>query len=96
MKECRQFMVFGHVQGVGFRKFVKAKVDAINEQEILLSGHIRNLEDGSVRAVAQGESADLDTLEKIIKAGTIRSVIERVEVTSLDIDESLHDFEILR
>ena len=33
MKISRQFLVFGKVQGVGFRRFVKAKVDAVNEEE---------------------------------------------------------------
>lgn len=96
MKECREFLVFGRVQGVGFRAFIKAKVDSINAQESLISGYICNLNDGSVRVIAQGESEILDTLAKILKVGTIHSVVKQVQTKKLDIDESICGFEILR
>ena len=38
----------------------------------------------------------LDKLEQLLKIGTIRSVVERVESTLLENDENLSGFEILR
>lgn len=96
MKKCREFRVFGRVQGVGFRRFIQAKVDSMNQPSELISGHICNLEDGSVRVVAQAEVQMLDKLEQLLKIGTIRSVVERVESTPLENDENLSGFEILR
>lgn len=95
MKECRQFMVFGHVQGVGFRKFIKAKVDSINAEGELLSGNIQNLSDGSVRVVAQGEADVLQKLEQLLEVGTIKSKVSSVQSISLEVDDSMSGFVIL-
>jgi len=46
----------GSVQGVGFRAAVKRMAE-----EQSLTGYVRNLRDGSVEAVIQGEKAVLET-----------------------------------
>ncbi|WP_295701839.1 acylphosphatase [Helicobacter mastomyrinus] len=96
MKICKQFLIFGRVQGVGFRRFVKAKVDIMNEEKECLSGYVRNLADGSVQVVAQGDEDILQKLEELLKVGTIKSVVERIESTTLEIDEILNGFEIVK
>ena len=96
MKICKQFLIFGRVQGVGFRRFVKAKVDIMNEKKECLSGYVRNLADGSVQVVAQGDEDILQKLEELLKVGTIKSVVERIESTTLEIDEILNGFEIVK
>ena len=95
MKQSRQFLVFGKVQGVGFRRFVKAKVDVINEERIKISGYVCNLADGSVRVIAQGSKEDLQKLYEILSVGTIKSEVSRIEVS--DVAKAEFDsFEILR
>ncbi|RDU60712.1 acylphosphatase [Helicobacter marmotae] len=96
MKECREFIIFGRVQGVGFRRFIKAKVDSINAQEVLLSGHIRNLPNGSVRVVAQGSKQALEDLEKILRVGSIASDVREIQSALLELNEALENFEILK
>ncbi len=81
---------------MGFRKFIKSRVNNINVEEERIVGHIRNMEDGSVRVVAQGDLQALGKLEDILWVGTIKSVVKNVKVTSLAEDENLIGFEILK
>ena len=48
------FTVRGKVQGVYFRKYTKAKADELN-----LKGWVKNMADGSVQGVAQGQPSAL-------------------------------------
>jgi len=50
MKKACRFIVKGTVQGIFFRQFVKTHAD-----ELKLRGFVRNLEDGTVEIVAEGE-----------------------------------------
>ena len=61
-----------------------------------MSGYVRNLADGSVQVVAQGDEDILQKLEELLKVGTIKSVVERIESTTLEIDEILNGFEIVK
>lgn len=42
-----KFLIYGQVQGVNYRAFVKRLADELN-----IKGYVRNLEDGSVEIVA--------------------------------------------
>ena len=57
MKAAR-FIARGKVQGVFFRASTREKAEALK-----LTGHARNLPDGSVEVVAYGDEAALDQLE---------------------------------
>ena len=57
MKAAR-FVVRGKVQGVFFRASAREKAKALQ-----LTGHARNLLDGSVEVVVYGEAAAIDRLE---------------------------------
>jgi len=52
----RQIVFFGHVQGVGFRY---TAVRAAGGYEV--TGTVRNLHDGSVECVVEGEAAEIDS-----------------------------------
>jgi acylphosphatase len=53
--ESRRFRFVGRVQGVGFRATAREIALALR-----LNGHVRNVEDGSVEAVASGTAEQLD------------------------------------
>lgn len=73
----KQFHVHisGFVQGVGFRVFVKKKA-----QKLGLTGWVRNLSDGRVEAVVQGEEEKLKELLKHIHKGSYFSDVKNVLV----------------
>ena len=67
-------LVFGKVQGVGYRKF-----DKYNDDKLSIQGSTRNLEDGSVEIYAQGEQKVLDTFMQYLKSGPERSDVVHIQ-----------------
>lgn len=47
----------GKVQGVGFRNYIKRKAELLN-----ITGWVKNLDDGRVEAVLEGEKMDVEQL----------------------------------
>lgn len=69
-----QFNVYGMVQGVGFRYFTWRKAC-----ELGLKGNVRNLSDGSVLVIAQGDEHQIDALRRWLQQGGPRSAtVEQV------------------
>ena len=85
----RKFRIYGQVQGVGFRFFTRRKAIQLN-----LTGSVRNLADGSVEVVAQGEEAQINLLRNWLAQGSKSAVVKRV--VSMDCPErDFFDFSIL-
>lgn len=80
---------YGKVQGVGFRKFVKRKAD-----EFGIKGYVRNLPDGTVEVVAQGEKEVLNKFLEEIKEGPERAVVEKFSHKNIQQEEKYHEFKI--
>ena len=68
-------MIGGRVQGVGFRMFAEAA--AAREG---VHGYVRNLDDGSVEAVIEGDQAAVDRIELALRRGPNAARIESFEV----------------
>ncbi|WP_168583578.1 acylphosphatase [Gephyromycinifex aptenodytis] len=60
--ERATIFVSGTVQGVGFRWWTRARA-----LELGLVGFARNLPDGRVEVLAQGERADVERLEELLR-----------------------------
>lgn len=75
MRVARKYLVSGQVQGVGFRFFTQ---DAARREG--LSGHVANLADGTVEAVAEGEAEALERFERALHRGPSRSRVQQVRV----------------
>ncbi|GMU43372.1 MAG: acylphosphatase [Xanthomonadales bacterium] len=60
----RRFLVSGRVQGVGYRAATRQQAQALG-----LHGHARNLADGRVEVLAQGEPDALAKLESWLWRG---------------------------
>jgi acylphosphatase len=73
MRVARRFLVSGRVQGVGFRFF--AEEVAAREG---LHGWVRNLPDGRVEAVAEGETSALDRFEHALQYGPRGARVDEV------------------
>jgi acylphosphatase len=89
MRVARRFLISGHVQGVGFRYFTQ---DAARREG--LHGFVRNNDDGTVEAVAEGDSEALERFERAIRRGPSRSRIEQVMVDEVEPAQSALGFEI--
>jgi acylphosphatase len=77
MRVARRYLVSGRVQGVGFRYFTH---DIANREG--LNGHVRNMPDGRVEIVAEGDEASLVRLEAALWRGPSHARVEHVDVDS--------------
>lgn len=76
----------GKVQKVGFRYSV---ADFVISQSLPLVGHVRNLPDGSVEVIAQGDIESLKELHRFCTKGPPRAEVREVSedlisITKLD------------
>jgi acylphosphatase len=69
-------VVRGRVQGVGFRYTVRAEATRLG-----LAGWVANEADGSVRCVAEGPRAKLETLLDMLREGPRGAWVDDVAVT---------------
>ncbi|WP_044470272.1 acylphosphatase [Mannheimia massilioguelmaensis] len=69
----RQFLIYGIVQGVGFRYFTWRKA-----KEIGLKGMVRNLHDGSVEAIIYGNEQQLSVFRTWIAQGPAHAKVDKV------------------
>jgi acylphosphatase len=79
--------IYGYVQGVGFRYF--ARRNALN---LGLVGYARNLSDGSVEVVAEGEDKILETFLAILRKGSNYSSVDKVDYKKLDATGEFNEF----
>ena len=81
--------VTGRVQGVFFRQ--STKVMAIKNN---VKGWVRNLDDGRVEIVAQGETQDIDNLAHWCKTGPANSRVDEFELSEENISDEFENFEV--
>ncbi|MHA7663451.1 acylphosphatase [Mycolicibacterium sp. HS_4_1] len=65
--------VHGHVQGVGFRWWTRARA-----LELGLTGYASNKPDGRVHVVARGPRADCERLLELLRGGTTPGTVTTV------------------
>ena len=75
MVVARRYVIGGLVQGVGFRFFTE---DVARREGI--AGFVRNLEDGRVEAVAEGDAEAVARFERALHQGPAASRVEVIEV----------------
>jgi len=82
--------VYGRVQGVYFRYFVRNIA-----RELGLKGYVRNLPSGNaVEVRAEGEKRQLDRLLEQLKVGPPGAVVKKVEIDWSDYSGQFDDFSI--
>lgn len=69
-------IIKGKVQRVGFRYSV---VDFVHAQNLPIVGHVRNMPDGSVHVLAQGDIESLKELHRFCTKGPPRAEVREVE-----------------
>ncbi|QYJ16993.1 Acylphosphatase [Rubrobacter xylanophilus DSM 9941] len=81
--------VSGRVQGVFFRDSTRERARRLG-----VSGWVRNLPDGRVEAVFEGESGDVDEMVRWCHEGPPHARVESVEVEEEPVSKSSEGFEV--
>ncbi|MBC8001555.1 MAG: acylphosphatase [Opitutaceae bacterium] len=81
----------GRVQGVGFRYSVKVLTMGFD-----LTGTVRNLPDGRVELIAEGERGELDEFRRAIQDSDVGRFVRDEAVTWSDAISQFRGFEIIR
>jgi acylphosphatase len=88
--EWYKCIIFGKVQGVFYRKSVS---QAMMKKQF--KGYIQNLDDGTVKVVAEIFDDDFDTFMAILKEGSLLSRVDDIQYEIIDDAEFKTDgFEI--
>ena len=75
-RACVHALIRGRVQRVGFRYHTRARA-----RELGVCGWVRNLEDGRVEALLEGEQPAVDALLAWLRHGPVGARVEAVEVS---------------
>lgn len=86
-----EILVCGKVQGVYFRESTRRSA-----VELRLVGEVRNLDDGCVQVIAEGENSALKRLIEYLHIGPERAVVSRVDVTWKEPSGEFSSFSVLR
>jgi len=88
MKRIHLF-ISGYVQGVGFRWYVQRLAQRMN-----LCGFVKNLRDGRVEAVVEGNDNSIGEFLKGLKEGSFEDSIEEIKKTEEKYEREYSDFSI--
>jgi acylphosphatase len=84
-----RLLVSGRVQGVGFREFTRRTAHRLR-----LGGWVRNLDDGRVEVVADGERPVLEALVSAVQGGPPGSFVRGVNQDWSDMPDQEKEFVI--
>jgi len=73
-QEARRWVVFGRVQGIGYRQFARQAAQALG-----IRGWVRNLPEGTVEVQAAGASGALERLKAELMRGPRGAQVEDIE-----------------
>lgn len=74
VKKRLQVKIFGQVQGVNFRYYT-----TLQARKLGLAGFVRNLPDGKVEVMAEGEQEILQRFLEWCQLGPVGAQVEKVE-----------------
>jgi acylphosphatase len=89
-KQRAHLFVKGKVQGVFFRQALKVMAKKKN-----VSGYVKNLKDGRVEAILEGEDVDVSSLVEWCHAGPANARVEDVEIRNEKYKGEFSKFEVL-
>ena len=81
MRIARRYLISGRVQGVGFRVFTEAQAAVEG-----LHGWVRNLPDGQVEVLFEGDAESVDRAEAKLRRGPGGARVDDVVVESVRAD----------
>jgi len=91
MEARARVLITGVVQGVFFRREITD-----HARRLGISGWVKNLQDGKVEALVEGEKARLDELIRFCHVGPPGAIVRRVEVEWSDYLGEFRGFKITK
>jgi len=85
-----QVLYSGRVQGVGFRYAVRRVASGFE-----VTGAVRNLPDGRVELVAEGNKDELDAFRQAIRQSGLEHFIQKEEISLGEAENEFRGFEIV-
>ena len=82
-------IIQGHVQGIGFRYFVKGKAKSLG-----LTGWVRNRWDGSVEVLTEGKRTELDSLLEALYHGPRGATVTNLDPQWQEATGEFLDFQV--
>lgn len=88
-----KILISGRVQGVGFRHFTKT-----NALEIGVKGWVRNLENGDVETLLQGEEEKVQKMIERLREGPFPAKVDALKLVYKEEnpDEVKNSFQVIR
>ena len=86
---ARRYLVRGRVQGVGFRYFTQEC--ALREG---VTGWVRNLPDGRVEALVEGDAEAVTRIERELRSGPRGARVQTVTVDNEDVTGAYDTFSV--
>lgn len=83
--------ISGRVQGVRFRYFIQQ-----NAQDLGVAGWVKNLPDGRVEALFQGEAQDIKRIVELCKKGPPLALVTNINIEWDEVEEPFENFITLR
>ncbi|MDE0313474.1 MAG: acylphosphatase [Candidatus Poribacteria bacterium] len=84
-------LISGKVQGVYFRNFTKR-----NAKQLGINGYAKNLANGKVEVVAEGDKMQLDALVKLLWQGPPAAKVDDVKIEERDFTGEYKSFDVKR
>lgn len=83
-------MIYGEVQGVFYRRFIKESAEKLG-----LVGSVRNLSDGTVEVIAEGDEAVLNEFLTALRGGHRFAKVTQIHDVWSDPTNMFSDFRII-
>ena len=83
-------IISGFVQKIGFRQFIKSNAVKLN-----LKGWVKNLPDGRVEAVFEGDRQNLEKMVEKCRKGPFLAIIKNLTAEEIP-DQKIESFDIIR
>lgn len=89
MKVTKHIIISGMVQGVGYRFFCRREAAALG-----LNGFVKNLFNGDVEVLAEGEEELLGHFINVLRKGPHFSQVQDLHITTLPYENKYKNFDI--
>jgi len=86
---AKRYKIHGRVQGVGFRHSTLRTAVSLG-----IKGYVRNLYDGTVEVLAEGNENSMNQFVNYLKTGPRMARVERVELIEQNAENKYGDFHI--